>query len=164
MYPQRRPIVGNSNPFRVRDDSFEHEILPDKSIGNQPQPRPQLKMTVPKSILKSSQELAKNMALPKHVNFDSYETEQADTFRDPSKESTSDQVQPLFTDRSDLSDITSLPQEIQKVLKRFLKGPWELDYNQEDFLYDKVLLEFPIFSLNDDYLRAIANIVFMKIE
>lgn len=53
---------------------------------------------------------------------------------------------------------------MQKVLKKFLKGDWELDYSGEDFLIDKVLLEFPIFSLNEDYLRAIANIIFVKIE
>ena len=44
-------------------------------------------MTVPKSILKSSQELSKDMSLPKHVNFDSYETDLADTIRDPNQES-----------------------------------------------------------------------------
>ena len=27
-----------------------------------------------------------------------------------------------------------------------------------------MLLEFPIFSLNDDYLRAIANVMWVKIE
>ena len=45
-----------------------------------------------------------------------------------------------------------------------MKGPWDLDHKEEDFLYDKVLLEFPIFSLNDDYIRAITNIVFSKID
>ena len=39
-----------------------------------------------------------------------------------------------------------------------------MDHKEEDFLYDKVLLEFPIFSLNDDYIRAITNIVFSKID
>jgi len=39
-------------------------------------------MTIPKSILKSSQELKSNMNVPKHVNFDSNESEM-DTFRDP---------------------------------------------------------------------------------
>ena len=39
-----------------------------------------------------------------------------------------------------------------------------MDYQDEDFLIDKVLLEFPVFSLNDDYLRALANVVYMKIE
>lgn len=53
---------------------------------------------------------------------------------------------------------------ISKELKRFLKGNWELDHEGDDILFDKVLLEFPIFSLNDDYVRAIANIVYMKIE
>ena len=27
-----------------------------------------------------------------------------------------------------------------------------------------MLLEFPIFSLNDDYLRALANVMWVKVE
>ncbi len=54
------------------------------------------------------------------------------------------------------------------MLKRFLRGEWddELDScgSPEDFLADKILLEFPVFALNDDYMRALANIVFMKID
>jgi hypothetical protein len=34
----------------------------------------------------------------------------------------------------------------------------------DDFLVDKILLEFPVFALNEDYMRALANIVFMKID
>ena len=29
---------------------------------------------------------------------------------------------------------------------------------------DKILLEFPIFSLNDDYLKAVSNILYSKID
>jgi hypothetical protein len=50
------------------------------------------------------------------------------------------------------------------VLKKFLKGDWDLDHSGDDFLYDKILLEFPLFSLNDDYLRALTNIIYSKIE
>lgn len=39
-----------------------------------------------------------------------------------------------------------------------------MDFSGEDFLIDKILLEFPIFSLNDDYLKAVANVIFVKIE
>ena len=53
---------------------------------------------------------------------------------------------------------------MSKELKRFLKGNWELDHEGDDFLFDKMLLEFPIFALNDDYIRAIANIVHMKLD
>jgi len=34
----------------------------------------------------------------------------------------------------------------------------------ETFLMDKVLLEFPVFSLNEDYLRALANVVQSKLD
>ena len=44
-----------------------------------------------------------------------------------------------------------------KDLQRFLKGNWESDLEQdeEDFFAEKVLMEFPIFALNDDYMKAI---------
>ena len=29
---------------------------------------------------------------------------------------------------------------------------------------ERMLLEFPVFALNDDYLRAIANILFSKVD
>jgi hypothetical protein len=62
-------------------------------------------------------------------------------------------------------DIEKQPDHVARVLKKFLRGDWELDLDSnEDFLLDKILLEFPVFSLNDDYLKALANIVFMKIE
>ena len=47
---------------------------------------------------------------------------------------------------------------------KFLKGNWKIDYSGEELLIDKMLLEFPIFSLNDDYLKSIANIIFMKLD
>lgn len=53
---------------------------------------------------------------------------------------------------------------LSKELKRFLKGNWELDHEGDDYLFDKMLLEFPIFALNEDYMKAIANIVGMKID
>ena len=51
-------------------------------------------------------------------------------------------------------------------MKKFLRGDWELDLDHscEDFLLDKILLEFPVFSLNDDYLRALCSVVFMKLD
>ena len=65
-----------------------------------------------------------------------------------------------------LQDIEKQPEHVARVLKRFLRGDWELDPSSspDDFLVDKILLEFPVFSLNEDYMRAIANIVFMKID
>ena len=52
-----------------------------------------------------------------------------------------------------------------RVLKKFLRGDWDLDLDScEDFLLDKILLEFPVFALNDDYLKALANVVFMKLD
>ncbi len=50
------------------------------------------------------------------------------------------------------------------MLAKFLKGEWDIDYEGEDFLVDKLLLEFPVFPLNEDYLRALVNIAFAKIE
>ncbi len=63
-----------------------------------------------------------------------------------------------------LADLNSQPESVSRVLKKFLRGDWELGEDSEDFLMDKVLLEFPVFALNDDYLRALTNIVFMKLE
>ncbi len=55
-----------------------------------------------------------------------------------------------------------------RVLKKFLRGDWDLNQktssDSEDFLLDKILLEFPVFALNDDYLRALSNIVYMKVD
>jgi len=31
-------------------------------------------------------------------------------------------------------------------------------------LEDKMLISFPVFALNDDYLRALANVVYSKVE
>jgi hypothetical protein len=52
------------------------------------------------------------------------------------------------------------------VLKQFLKGDWEdtIENESEAFLLDKILLEFPVFSLNEDYLKALANIIMMKLD
>ena len=65
-----------------------------------------------------------------------------------------------------LEDIENQPDHVARVLKRFLRGDWELDpsTSPDDFLVEKILLEFPVFSLNEDYMRALANIVFMKID
>ncbi|CDW89599.1 UNKNOWN [Stylonychia lemnae] len=155
-YVSIRDRVQTQNPFRIRSESQDGEILPDKTEKQTSQDR-QLKMTIPKSILKSSQELKENMNVPKHVNFDSNDSE-ADTFRDPNLQSQQ------FTDRSNLSDITQFNAQTQKILKKFLKGDWEIDHTGEDYLVDKILLEFPVFSLNEDYIRALINIVFSKID
>jgi hypothetical protein len=53
---------------------------------------------------------------------------------------------------------------VSKVLKKFLKGTWDESEEPDDFLGDKILIEFPVFALNDDYLRALANVVFSKID
>jgi hypothetical protein len=65
-----------------------------------------------------------------------------------------------------LEDINKQPAHVANVLKRFLRGDWDLDpaNSPDDFLIDKVLLEFPVFSLNEDYLKALANIIFMKVD
>jgi len=34
----------------------------------------------------------------------------------------------------------------------------------EDMMFDRVLIEFPIFSLNEDYLRAIVNVIYSKVD
>jgi hypothetical protein len=65
------------------------------------------------------------------------------------------------------ADLERQPDSVARVLKRFLKGDWEADENsneEEDFLADKILLEFPVFSMNEDYIRALANIVMMKLD
>lgn len=55
-------------------------------------------------------------------------------------------------------------EQVEKELRRFLKGDWDMDHQGEDFLIDKVLLEFPIFSLNEDYMKSIVNIIFVKVD
>lgn len=60
--------------------------------------------------------------------------------------------------------MAQFPPKVQQVLKKFLKGDWDIDYAGEDFLIDKILLEFPVFSLNEDYLKAITNIIYSKID
>lgn len=39
-----------------------------------------------------------------------------------------------------------------------------MEHQNDDLLYDKILYEFPVFALNDDYMKALANIIFMKID
>jgi len=127
-------------------------------------------MQVPKGILKSTQDIRENMTgyryegggyieVPRHVNFDSRVTEEncrsVDTLESAS----------LLTPHLRSSDIEKQPEHVVRALKKFLKGDWELDLEYcEDFLIDKILLEFPVFSLNEDYLKALANIVFMKLD
>ena len=102
-------------------------------------------MTIPKSILKSSSDNVN--LIPKHVNFESQ--------ADESEQETYRLIESLASTSRDL---------VSKELKRFLKGNWDLDHQGEDYLFDKMLLEFPIFALNDDYLKSMANIVHMKID
>jgi hypothetical protein len=126
-------------------------------------------MHVPRGILKSNQDLINIQSyesgetLPKHVNFDSRVTEENCHTLESIVSLSSTQA--LNKDVR-LQDIEKQPEHVARVLKRFLRGDWELDPSSspDDFLVDKILLEFPVFSLNEDYMRAIANIVFMKID
>jgi hypothetical protein len=64
-----------------------------------------------------------------------------------------------------LADVQRQPDHIAKVLRKFLRGDWEEKANDgEDFMLDKVLLEFPVFALNEDYMKAIGNVVMMKVD
>jgi hypothetical protein len=36
--------------------------------------------------------------------------------------------------------------------------------SSEDFLLSKVLLEFPVFSLNDDYMKCMAKVLYTKLD
>ena len=59
------------------------------------------------------------------------------------------------------------PEHIAKVLRKFLKGDWEHSIDNEEgenFMLDKILLEFPVFALNEDYMRAIGNVIMMKVD
>ena len=85
----------------------------------------------------------------KHVNFDSNVLDE--NFRS---------VETIET----TADIEKQPEHVSKVLKKFLKGTWDESEEPDDFLGDKILIEFPVFALNDDYLRALANVVFSKID
>ena len=126
-------------------------------------------MHVPRGILKSNQDLINIQSyesgetLPKHVNFDSRVTEENCHTLESIVSLSSTQA---LNKAVRLQDIEKQPEHVARVLKRFLRGDWELDpsTSPDDFLVDKILLEFPVFSLNEDYMRALANIVFMKID
>ena len=129
-------------------------------------------MAVPKGILKSTQDLRESMSLynksnndkdvPRHVNFDSRVTEENFTSVETIESLGSTAFAPEA--KFHLADIEKQPEHVAKVLKKFLRGDWELDLDGDDFLFDKILLEFPVFALNNDYIRALANIVFMKVD
>lgn len=128
-----------------------------------------LKMAIPKGILKSSLDLRESMSLynqslihqcssgPRHVNFEG----EGDKCVMETLESLQSSVGPAA---STSLLISKQPDHVAYVLKRFLIGDWELDHEDDDMLLDKILLEFPVFSLNDDYLRALANIIMHKLE
>jgi len=49
--------------------------------------------------------------------------------------------------------------------KRFLtKAEFENDFEGLDYIFDKSLYEFPIFGLNETYLKAIGNILAIKVK
>lgn len=100
-------------------------------------------------------------SLPRHVNFDSRVTEEncrsVDTI-----DSLTSSINCRDNARVLLSDIEKQPDHVARVLKKFLRGDWDQD--DDDFLIDKILLEFPVFALNDDYIRSLASIIFMKLD
>lgn len=126
-------------------------------------------MHVPRGILKSNSDLINIQSyesgseLPKHVNFDSRITEE--NCRSLESMVSLSSTEALNT-RVKWAEIEKQPEHVARVLKRFLKGDWEEEQEPagDDFLLDKILLEFPVFSLNDDYMRALANIIFMKVD
>jgi hypothetical protein len=125
-------------------------------------------MNVPRGILKSNSDLINIQSydsgdMPKHVNFDSNITQENCRSLESIVSLSSTQA---LNKGVKLEDIENQPDHVARVLKRFLRGDWELDpsISPDDFLVDKILLEFPVFALNEDYMRALANIVFMKID
>lgn len=90
------------------------------------------------------------------MNFDSRATEENDTI-----DSLTSSIN--CRERVRLSDIEKQPDHVAKVLKKFLRGDWD-QRQDDDFLTEKILLEFPVFALNDDYIRSLANIIFMKLD
>ena len=48
--------------------------------------------------------------------------------------------------------------------KRFLVGDWELQHEGIDFIFDRTLYEFPVFALNQDFLKSIVRILFADID
>lgn len=91
------------------------------------------------------------------MNFDSRATEENDTI-----DSLTSSIN--CRERVRLSDIEKQPDHVAKVLKKFLRGDWDNQRQDDDFLTEKILLEFPVFALNDDYIRSLANIIFMKLD
>lgn len=125
-------------------------------------------MNVPRGILKSNSDFINIQSydsgdMPKHVNFDSHVTQENCRSLESIVSLSSTQA---LNKNVKLEDIENQPDHVARVLKRFLRGDWDLDpsTSPDDFLVDKILLEFPVFALNEDYMRALANIVFMKID
>lgn len=56
--------------------------------------------------------------------------------------------------------------ESRQILARFLEDQTDAASLKQvkDFLKDKVLSQFPIFALNEDYMRALAMIIVGKLE
>lgn len=49
--------------------------------------------------------------------------------------------------------------------RRFLKSyGWKGDFEGMEYIFDKSLYEFPIFGLNSDYLKSIANVFYGKLR
>ena len=155
-------------------------MKPSNSAAYLPQEMRPLRIVVPKGILKCPSDPKECLSLykagscensgelPKHVNFDSRVTDDHCKSVD-TMESLASTFLGGKEARVRLLDIQKQPDHVAKILKKFLRGDWDSDDLKEsssgdDFLIDKILLEFPIFALNDDYLRAIANIIFMKLD
>ncbi len=49
--------------------------------------------------------------------------------------------------------------------RRFLKSyGWKCDAKGLDYIFDKSLYEFPVFSLNQDYVKALSNVVYGQLK
>ena len=124
-----------SNLFRVKQNS-EAEILPNKTDIPQEQPKPlkhDLKMQIPQNYLQRSLIEGRKQ---------NYETD--------------DSFQNLLTPNAE----SQLSQSVTRdVLGKFIQGDSSSLKEAKAFLDDKTLSQFPIFALNEDYMKAIALII-----
>jgi len=154
---QRNPY-DQRNPFRVRSGA---EILPDENLETLNTARG-LKMTIPKGILRHPHDLSN---------------------RDLHQSSIGVVLQ-CDTDRTDSVEEQQRQERMKayrlRVLSKFLRADWDslsdsqgLTQSQqfetdakssEKFLQSKVLREFPVFALNEDYLKCLAKVLYSKID
>ena len=82
-----------------------------------------------------------------------------------SKDKTANPLQLFSGTTSAGSGLQASTQSYSRTLRKFLKQDLQESFDPLDHkLSDKMLTEFPVFALNDDYMRALGYIIQNKID